>query len=51
MNLMREELNLPQNQESVLNQDSQENEYEYLLNRLRNIKINISLLEDNFLLK
>ena len=51
MNLMREELNLPQNQESVLDQDSQENEYEYLLNRLRNIKINISLLEDNFLLK
>ena len=48
---MTEELNPPQNQESVLNQDSQENEYEDLLNRLRNIKINISLLEDNFLLK
>ena len=41
---MTEELNPPQNQESVLNQDSQENEYEYLLNRLRNIKMNISLL-------
>ena len=48
---MTEELNPPQNQESVFNQDSQENEYEDLLNRLRNIKINISLLEDNFLLK
>ena len=51
INFMREELNPPENLESVFNQDSQVNEYEYLVNKLRNIKTNISLLEENFLSK
>ena len=38
-------------QNSVLNQDNQENDYEFLLLKLKEIKNNIDYLENNFLFK
>ena len=45
---MNEEFPLKKDLQSGLNQEVQKKDYDYLISRLRNIKLRISLIEEKF---